>query len=119
LCDLDRQNHSLRTNYCILKFEHSRLSNRLPPGGDTRRLSDLNITIEPPSLDNEVNLDSGLKEEDEDTENRLYPTNSHISDASSESYGNDTHIASWIEGSLIGSSIFNKEDEEDNKSDSS
>jgi hypothetical protein len=92
----------------------------------------LNITIEPPSLDNEVNSDSASlrllttkvvgqndddENEDEDGENRLYKTNSNISDESSESYDNDTHIASWIEGSLIGSSLFNKEDEEDNKED--
>lgn len=92
----------------------------------------MNITIEPPSLDNEVNSDSASlrllttkvvgqndddENEDEDGENRLYKTNSNISDESSESYDNDTHIASWIEGSLIGSSLFNKEDEEDNKED--
>lgn len=94
----------------------------------------MNITIEPPSLDNEVNSDSDslhllatklvgeedIEEEDEneDRGSSLYPTNSNISDESSESYDNDTHIASWIEGSLIGSSIFNKEDEEDLTSDS-
>lgn len=43
----------------------------------------------------------------------LYPIHSHTSEESSESYDNNTHIASWIEGSLMGSSIFNKEDDDD------
>lgn len=105
----------------------------MPAGGDVRRLSDLNITIEPPVLDNDITSDSvplGLiaddnDEDDEEIRNGLYPIDSNISEESSESYDNNTHIASWIEGSLIGSSIFNKEEEEeeanhgDNNSDTS
>lgn len=52
-------------------------------------------------------------EDDEEMRDGLYPINGNISEESSESYDNNTHIASWIEGSLIGSSIFNKEEEED------
>ena len=65
--------------------------------------------------------------DDEDDEEELeravmYAINPSISEESSESYDNDTHIASWIEGSLINSSIYsNKEDEavEDSSSDAS
>lgn len=54
-------------------------------------------------------------DDDDDIErNTIYNMNSNISEESSESYDNDTHIASWIEGSLIGSSIFNKDDDEVN-----
>lgn len=116
----------------VLQFEQNRLSNRLPPGADARRLSDLNITIEPPSLEeNELGLPSDdkqgqhetgqqqqqeLKEENKEEKVKesiaLYPTNSDISEESSESY-NDTHITSWIEGSLINSSIFKQQDSSD------
>lgn len=111
----------------MLAFEQNRLSNRLPTGGDVRRLSDLNITIEPPALDNEMTSDSasiGLMphdnvddEEEELERNTMYAMDGNISEESSESYDNDTHIASWIEGSLIGSSIFNKDDDEVNNND--
>lgn len=54
-------------------------------------------------------------DDDDDIErSTMYNMNSNISEESSESYDNDTHIASWIEGSLIGSSIFNKDDDEVN-----
>ncbi|KAI9273425.1 hypothetical protein EDC94DRAFT_690370 [Helicostylum pulchrum] len=109
----------------MLAFEQSRLSNRLPAGGDTRRLSDLNITIEPPSIDNDLTSDSGslrpatvtIGDDEDEIIDGLYPINSHTSAESSESYDNNTHIASWIEGSLIGSSIFNKEDDDDDDDD--
>lgn len=86
-----------------------------------RRLSDLNITIEPPVLDNDISselaplgsIPDDNDEDDEEIRNELYPINGNISEESSESYDNNTHIASWIEGSLIGSSIFNKEEEEE------
>jgi hypothetical protein len=111
------------TIFLFLQFEQNRLSSRLPPGGDTRRLSDLNITIDPPALDNDVTSDSaplGIRagDEEDDVEiarSSLYPINSNISEESSESYDNDTHIASWIERSLIGSSIFNNKEEENNE----
>lgn len=100
------------------------------PVGDVRRLSELNITIDPPSLDNDLASDcaslrlntvSNVDDDDDDEIiDGLYPINSHTSEESSESYDNNTHIASWIEGSLIGSSIFTKEeDEEDDDNDSS
>ncbi|KAK4511958.1 uncharacterized protein ATC70_003957 [Mucor velutinosus] len=99
----------------VLQFEQSRLSNRLPPGADARRLSDLNITIEPPSLEvtTEEKQPNVVAEQVDDTIG-LYPTNSNISEESSESFDhNDNHIASWIEGSLINSSIFKQEDSSD------
>ncbi|KAI8639534.1 hypothetical protein BD408DRAFT_263623 [Parasitella parasitica] len=103
----------------MLQFEQSRLSNRLPPGADARRLSDLNITIEPPALEeNEMSLEKPYQRKvalaQPEGPIGLYPTNSNISEQSSESYGrNDSHIASWIEGSLINSSIFNQQDSSD------
>lgn len=93
-----------------------------------RRLSDLNITIEPPALDNEITSDSAsigllphdnVDDEEEMERNTMYNIDGNISEESSESYGNDTHIASWIEGSLIGSSIFNKDEDEVNNDDNS
>ncbi|CAO0793171.1 unnamed protein product [Mucor circinelloides] len=96
----------------VLQFEQSRLSNRLPPGADARRLSDLNITIEPPSLEvTTEDKEPHVVAEGADDTIGLYPTNSNISEESSESFDhNDNHIASWIEGSLINSSIFKQED---------
>lgn len=82
---------------------------------DARRLSDLNITIEPPSLEvtTEEKQPNVVAEQTDDTIG-LYPTNSNISEESSESFDhNDNHIASWIEGSLINSSIFKQEDSSD------
>lgn len=79
-------------------------------------------------MDNDVTSDSaslgiragddGEEEEDEDDDLEiarasLYPIDSNISEESSESYDNDTHIASWIEGSLIGSSIYNNKEVEE------
>ncbi|KAL9537855.1 hypothetical protein MBANPS3_011405 [Mucor bainieri] len=99
----------------VLQFEQSRLSNRLPPGADARRLSDLNITIEPPSLEvTTEEKEPSVVAEQVDGTIGLYPTNSNISEESSESFDhNDNHIASWIEGSLINSSIFKQEDSSD------
>jgi hypothetical protein len=85
----------------------------------------LNITIDPPALDNDDDdeipdsASLGIHDGIEIERNDLFPINSNISEESSESYDNDTHIASWIEGSLIGSSVFNKEDDDDNEDNSS
>ncbi|KAI8366500.1 hypothetical protein EDC96DRAFT_508328 [Choanephora cucurbitarum] len=108
----------------MTKFEKSCLSsNRLPPGGDVRRLSDLNITIEPLSLEDESHSESGsiaidamchLAEEEEDEE-RLY-SKRHLSEEPSEGYNNDTHIASWIEGSLMNTSMFSSNKDHDTES---
>lgn len=113
----------------FFQFEQNRLSNRLPPGADARRLSDLNITIEPPSLEeNDLGSSSDDKQDQHETGQQqqqehkeeesigLYPTNSDISEESSESY-NDNHIASWIEGSLINSAIFKQENSSDDDDD--
>ncbi|KAG1134784.1 hypothetical protein G6F42_000205 [Rhizopus arrhizus] len=93
----------------VLSFEQNTLSNRLPPAADIRRLSDLNISIEP-TLDNEVVSDAASILEEEKEENRKYLYSVTRSEDSSEEYDNDIHIASWIEGSLIASSIFKQDD---------
>ncbi|CEP11202.1 hypothetical protein [Parasitella parasitica] len=103
----------------MLQFEQNRLSSRLPPGADARRLSDLNITIEPPALEeNEMSPEKRYQPKIAPTQPEepigLYPTNSNVSEESSESYGrNDSHIASWIEGSLMNSSMFKRQDSSD------
>ncbi|KAI8390235.1 hypothetical protein BD560DRAFT_380342 [Blakeslea trispora] len=110
------------------KFEKSCLSNRLPLGGDVRRLSDLNITIEPLSLENESHSKPGsvamdgmhhlaaAEDEEEDEDEELYSSKRHLSEDTSEGYNNDTHIASWIEGSLMNTSMFSSNKEHDTAS---
>ncbi|KAI7900612.1 uncharacterized protein BX663DRAFT_488237 [Cokeromyces recurvatus] len=103
----------------VRQFEQNRLLNRgSRPGGDTgRRLSDLNITIEPPSIVDEDDTNNSLivdhtipissDEEEEETV-------SHYE----RSENDRQHIESWIEDSLIDSSIFNKDyDDEDDDDD--
>lgn len=58
-----------------------------------------------------------IEDDEDEIIDGLYPILSHTSEESSESYDNNTHIASWIEGSLMGSSIFNKEDDDDEDDD--
>jgi hypothetical protein len=67
---------------------------------DVRRLSDLNITIEP-SLDNNA----------ESIHNEPYPAS--MTDGSSESFDEDDHVSSWMKNTLLNSSIFNKDDDDD------
>ncbi|KAI8992431.1 hypothetical protein BDB01DRAFT_778431 [Pilobolus umbonatus] len=91
----------------VIRFEHNRTSK--PTAADVRRLSDLNITIETPTIDNDVTSDSASLTGELLP---LYPKHSIISEESSEGYDDDTRISSWIERSIIGSSIFTKEDDE-------
>ncbi|KAI9267802.1 hypothetical protein BY458DRAFT_533857 [Sporodiniella umbellata] len=82
-------------------------SNESDPLADIRRLSDLNVSIEP-TLDDEIVSSTGSVLEEGASSNYLYSV--ARSEISSDEYDNDIHIASWIEGSLIASSIFKQED---------
>ncbi|KAG1470927.1 hypothetical protein G6F56_002409 [Rhizopus delemar] len=103
----------------VLSFEQNTLSNRLPPAADIRRLSDLNISIEP-TLDNEIVSETGsiIEEEEEEGTSGKYIYTIPRSEGSSDEYDNDIHIASWIEGSLIASSIFKQEEDMSSEGDS-
>lgn len=91
----------------------------MPPAADIRRLSDLNISIEP-TLDNEIVSETGsiIEEEEEEGTSGKYIYTIPRSEGSSDEYDNDIHIASWIEGSLIASSIFKQEEDMSSEGDS-
>ncbi|KAI9485855.1 MAG: hypothetical protein EXX96DRAFT_613705 [Benjaminiella poitrasii] len=98
----------------VRQFEQNQLLNRRSrPGEDTgRRLSDLNITIEPPSI---------VDDDDANSRSLIVDDIGSIMTEEAEAeaarhYENDRqHIESWIEDSLIDSSLFNNNEEEVDK----
>ncbi|CEG72816.1 hypothetical protein RMATCC62417_08304 [Rhizopus microsporus] len=114
LYDFDSMKDKLEKE--MVSFEKSTLSHRLLPATDIRRLSDLNISIGP-NLDNEVTSDRSMIDEEEERASSKYLFSAARSEESSEIYDNDIHIASWIEGSLIASSIFKEPEDSSEEED--
>lgn len=68
-------------------------------------------------MDNEVTSDRSMIDEEEERASSKYLFSAARSEESSEIYDNDIHIASWIEGSLIASSIFKEPEDSSEEED--